>query len=144
MPEAPAYVPGSPATLHVIGSVYGDSRPLQWLPWTQSDYPAGWFGRGLPQLVACLRNRYTVVESQSYSGARGAQAFVSARQHHYDIEVFEARTRRSLLRTQLDGGQPAPLASSSRVEGTQTPRDQDGSRVSEAAIIEVLRPLVGR
>jgi hypothetical protein len=144
LPGAPAYVPGPTVTMHVFGSVYGDAgRPIEWLPWRAETYPPGWFGQGPPQLVACLRNRYSTVESQVYSGANGAQAFVSARQHHYDVEVLEASTLRSVFRTELLGGAPPSLASSIRVTGSQTPRDQDGSRVSDQAVIEALRPLVG-
>lgn len=83
--NAPAYdLNAGNVTISVIGSVYGDDRPLEWIPWRREQYPAGWYSEGVPQLVACMRNDYVLRDSQTYTGSGGTLGVIQARQHYYD------------------------------------------------------------
>ena len=146
LPDAPAYdLAAGNVTIKVIGSIYGDGlRPLQWTPWRREEYPPGWFSEGQPQLVACLTNDYRVTATKTYTGAGGHAVAMQARQHNYDVELYEARTRNLVFRTRLEGRPPGPLPDSIQLHGGESAHDQSGPRVSPNEVARALEPYVGR
>lgn len=143
--NAPAYdLAAGNVTIDVIGSVYGAGRPLQWIPWRREEYPAGWYSEGVPQLIACLRNDYRVLDTRTYEGPGGQVVAMQARQHNYDLELYEARTRALVFSTRLEGRPPPPLPDSIQLTTGQSAGDRNGPRISPNEIARALQPYVGR
>jgi len=145
LPNAPPYdLAAGNVTINVIGSIYGDARSLQWIPWRREEYPPGWFSEGVPQLVACLRNDYRVTETKTYEGAGGQMVAMQARQHNYDVELYEAASHALVFRTRLEGRPPGPLPESIQLGPGQSAHDQSGPRISPNEVARALQSYVGR
>ena len=103
-------------------------------------YPTDWQTSELPELVACLRDTWTEHERKLYQtvGSYGSKPIevVQFRQS-YEIDVYEAKTRRLVTHLRVDGPMPPPLPKESKGDPQRR-----GPRATAPAVLSALQPII--
>jgi len=144
IPDAPALGGSAP---HSIRIAELKSDPLDqgerflWHELGVADgYPTDLYASELPELVACMQESWTEHERKLYHGmgSYGSKAYeiVQFRQG-YEIDVYEAKTRRLVSHLRVDGPIPPPLPSESK--GAPQRR---GPRATAPVVLSALQPII--